>query len=433
MYYTGDEPSYLLSAHSFVHDRDFNLFNNFTNKDWTAIEFPDELKPQGLVAQKPGLIPSEHGTAFPFLISPIYALGGVSGVRFWLIGIAFASCLVCSGILDALNMSRIAGTIGGGVLALAPTWQLLASRVYPETTAALFLLLAVLLLARGHRDSSAFTPRWEAALTGLFIGLPPVLYLKYAPLSAGIGLLALAIPAIRRKPALWIGLLGAILLGLVNIGLFAEQGALGGNFGGSQFFQRSGFFYRFWYLFFDRFHGILPFEPILIFSLWAIPFYLLRVRERSSLILAGLGLALSFNLVMYGLWLSQPAWSVPGRYPAASLPLMAITSTAWLMRLDSLRPVRLVAASTLAAVSLSFYAVSFVQGTRLDLSLFFYRVHFPRFWVSWEDSGLGGVDPYNSVGYWMVGLILLTKATAYLWDLRRERRASAHLLEPATP
>jgi hypothetical protein len=66
LYYTGDEPAYMMSVLSFVQDGDFNLFNNYLQGDANLIEYPGQLHPQWshLGYRQASLIPAEHGTAF---------------------------------------------------------------------------------------------------------------------------------------------------------------------------------------------------------------------------------------------------------------------------------------------------------------------------------------------------------------------------------
>ncbi len=75
MYYpTGDEPYYLLATHSLIHDRDFNLENNFENKDYWHY-YPGELYPRHESKTKIAGLYSKHSLGVSLLILPAYALG----------------------------------------------------------------------------------------------------------------------------------------------------------------------------------------------------------------------------------------------------------------------------------------------------------------------------------------------------------------------
>jgi hypothetical protein len=74
MYPTGDEPYYLLIAHSLVHDRDIELTNNFENRDYWHY-YPGELYPRHEAkTTAPGLY-SKHAPGVSLLIVPAYVLG----------------------------------------------------------------------------------------------------------------------------------------------------------------------------------------------------------------------------------------------------------------------------------------------------------------------------------------------------------------------
>jgi len=75
MYYpTGDEPYYLLATHSLIHDCDFNLENNFENKDYWHY-YPGELYPRHESKTKIRGLYSKHSLGVSLLILPAYALG----------------------------------------------------------------------------------------------------------------------------------------------------------------------------------------------------------------------------------------------------------------------------------------------------------------------------------------------------------------------
>jgi hypothetical protein len=73
-YPTGDEPYYLLIAHSLIHDRDIELTNNYDNKDYWHY-YPGELYPRH-EAKTIGLgLYSKHAPGVSVLIAPAYILG----------------------------------------------------------------------------------------------------------------------------------------------------------------------------------------------------------------------------------------------------------------------------------------------------------------------------------------------------------------------
>ncbi|MCE5300455.1 MAG: hypothetical protein LLG37_06235 [Spirochaetia bacterium] len=76
---TGDEPAYLLRAHSIVKDKDLDLKNNFDNKDY-RIFYSKELAPQTGDIRKDGKIYSYHPFFLSFIMAPFYGTAGRLGV-----------------------------------------------------------------------------------------------------------------------------------------------------------------------------------------------------------------------------------------------------------------------------------------------------------------------------------------------------------------
>jgi hypothetical protein len=76
---TGDEPSYMLVAHSIIYDRDLDLKNNFDNRDYGRF-YDKELTPQGTDIIRGGRIFSYHPVMLSVLIAPFYFIAGRLGV-----------------------------------------------------------------------------------------------------------------------------------------------------------------------------------------------------------------------------------------------------------------------------------------------------------------------------------------------------------------
>ncbi|MEW6456766.1 MAG: hypothetical protein AB1410_08670 [Acidobacteriota bacterium] len=82
-YLSGDEPHYLIIAHSILKDFDFNLDNNYTNKDYLHYH-PIELDHHGLRGKNGGLY-SFHFAGLPILMIPVYAVSLLLKNRFWVV------------------------------------------------------------------------------------------------------------------------------------------------------------------------------------------------------------------------------------------------------------------------------------------------------------------------------------------------------------
>jgi hypothetical protein len=426
LYYTGDEPHYMMSVLSFVTDGDFNEFNNYQRGDQALIGHPN-LKPQWAMYgfAKPDLIPAEHGTVFPLMIAPAYKLGGLGGVRVFLVLLSAAGCLLTAAFVDALSGSALAGTLGLVLLALSPTWQMQASRIYPENIAGVFTMIVLLLfgrhVARPDRRMSALS----VFALGFLTAFLPVLYVKYIALGAALGITALLLPEVRKRPALYAGVSLAVVVGAVNIYLWGDEGAVGGNFGSTlpHLFAIGGFFERYWKPFLDRHHGVVPYQPYVLLVLWAGVWMLKPPENRRATVLFGTGLAALFYTAMHGVWTTGPGLSMPGRYFAAVMPVFCAAVAIWAMQLDELRRFRLAIVGCGAAVSVAFYVASIANHLPPYFVLQPYRLLFSRYWDSWELNSAQEVTGVGLVGYYIAVAVLLTKAGAYFWLHRRELRS----------
>ena len=150
---TGDEPSYLLIAHSLVADGDFNLYNNCVARDGRYFGMKKAGPHAARRDLEKRLIYSIHTPGLPLLIAPAYACG-LNGP----VAPRTAVCLFMNllGALLAVNvwlfcrdLSRLAGCASPwppllctAAVVLTPPVIFYANLVYPELPAALFILYA---------------------------------------------------------------------------------------------------------------------------------------------------------------------------------------------------------------------------------------------------------------------------------------------------
>jgi hypothetical protein len=72
----GDEPHYLLIAQSLLQDRDFDLTNNYAQRDYArSMMFEGKLQPHVVPGAQPGTSYSFHSPGIAVLLLPFYALG----------------------------------------------------------------------------------------------------------------------------------------------------------------------------------------------------------------------------------------------------------------------------------------------------------------------------------------------------------------------
>jgi hypothetical protein len=171
--FSGDEPHYLLIAHSLLKDGDFDLANNYAQRDYAGfMKFEGKIEAHVVPGARPGGRYSFHSPGVSFLLFPFYSLGawlkGKALVFFIRLGMSLWGAFFAVQVyLYALSEWRMEGTaLRLWFLAGLTTPVFFYSiHVYPEIIVA-GLSLAVFRLLR---FSPALT--WKrAAVCGLFLG-----------------------------------------------------------------------------------------------------------------------------------------------------------------------------------------------------------------------------------------------------------------------
>ncbi len=89
IYFSGDEPHYLLMDYSLLHDGDLDLADNYAQKDYRVFMLTTDTIPQvhTIPGKKPGSQYSYHSPGTAFMMFPFYAAGslfGKTGLVLWL-------------------------------------------------------------------------------------------------------------------------------------------------------------------------------------------------------------------------------------------------------------------------------------------------------------------------------------------------------------
>jgi hypothetical protein len=209
---TGDEPFYLATAQSLVSDGDLDLRDEYASLGQREFDrFWDGSVPlwRQMKPAEDGRLLAPHEPGLPLLIAPAYAVGGLDGVRrflvvVWAVGMAFAAVVVRRVLDGSASVGGGGGNRGGdrggngvgngvgngGGDGRALAWLAIgaavvvgagvpglvyASQVYPEGAAACCVAAALALLA-----SSKARP---VALALVLVALA-WLGVKYVPLAA---------------------------------------------------------------------------------------------------------------------------------------------------------------------------------------------------------------------------------------------------------
>jgi hypothetical protein len=180
----GDEPHYLLIAHSLLVDHDLKVSNNYERGDYLTY-YAGRLWPHYARPGRDGSLYSLHAPGLPVLIAPALALGGYRAVVLWIAVIGALGTLFVWKAAYALTSDVTAAWVAWAAAALTAPAVLQSTLIYPDSVAGTVLSAGVLAML----TASSLSIHSAAAL-GLGIGLLPWLHTRFAPLA---GILAVAV------------------------------------------------------------------------------------------------------------------------------------------------------------------------------------------------------------------------------------------------
>jgi hypothetical protein len=189
----GDEPHYLIIAHSLLKDGDLQINNNHVNGDYRAFWAGPPLRPDFMRRGLDGEIYSIHAPGLAVLILPFYAIAGYGGV------VAFL-CLIAA--LTALAIFDLAFDIAGARAAIITFAAVTLTvpflphgwLIFPETPAALIVAWAARWLWRGSDRIGI----GSLIACGALLGVLPWLHTKFVIFLALFG--AALLWQLRRRP-----------------------------------------------------------------------------------------------------------------------------------------------------------------------------------------------------------------------------------------
>lgn len=363
----GDEPYYLLLAHSLAKSADVDLTDDYRDRAWSAFSAVPIAPQPGDPVGANGELYSRHSAFLPLLLAPLYRLAGPFGAQLGMLALAAATAAAGLAALRVRMRERPrALAFGWALLAFSPPLLLYAGQIWVEVPAALCLALVLLALARLERRA---TESAAPPVSFLTLALPlvalPLLKLRFLALALPLGLVAAARlrGAVRLRPRLFVLAATTIAgLGLWNFWRYGHplrmyRGAdlalfdvplalhLRGDLG----------------LFFDAAYGLFALAPIWLVLLPALFLAVGDLRRGvRALPFAELAALLPY-LLLVGMrreWYG--GWSPPFRYAVVLLPALAIVAASAVARGPLPRPLRVVGA-TLATLTAALALVYLVH------------------------------------------------------------------------
>lgn len=331
---TGDEPFYLMTAYSMLHDHDIDETNNFAQRDWLRFypSYPLPRDWQGWPNISPDLPPhasktfrtglySKHGLGNPVLILIPFALRGRTGV-------VLLYNVMAAGV--AANIFLLARGVAARHRALILTAILMASvplatyafLIFPEMPAALMLIYAV------RRLLAPVNAPWQWALVGFCVGYLPWLHARFVPVVTGLALL-FAWRHLRTawRPAMFGIASAALLLAAYEFyslafyhypvpnrqdhaGFSSLLGTLNGFFGSLL----------------DAQWGLFIVAPVYVLAAAALVLYT-RAQPANGIALFLVLVPYAVIISAYIVWWGE--WGPAARYWTAALPLLALPLAWW--------------------------------------------------------------------------------------------------------
>ena len=355
----GDEPHYLLQAHSLWYDHDLEMQNNYANLDYTEFFDGGVLDIGAYLYEYNGRTIRHHfALGMPLLLTPAYAIGGRIGVQLLL------------ALLTATGMSWLFLTVRQfipspvafvTVLLCALTYPIViySHQIYPETIIMVLMTLVLTLTL----PALALHQRRNALVVGTVVGMMPHFQNKFILLS----LLLYSLFLWRTRPYLRLTLRWSLppilLLAIAHLAwAYIIYGELGWSALVSPGYARlidtridDGILG----LWFDQEVGLFFFAPLYLLALPG-AWILARRPDMRGAILWLIAIYASFHL-LGGAYYDWPAGLSPApRYLVPVLPILVIFvsgALAW-----SLRHRQLLQPILLILITVYFtYLILFVQ------------------------------------------------------------------------
>jgi hypothetical protein len=172
---TGDEPHYLIRAHSLVHDGDLSLTNNYKNKDFREFYAGPTLNPQGVTNVEQKYVEkgySSAGAGLPVFVAPGYLMAKKTGAVFTMVMLAVLVVYLTWLRTKKLTNNRKLAYLAAAALVICYFFNGLVGILYPDMLIAAIILSALILVGE------YYTQQKYRVLLGLLLGLLVIIHFK---------------------------------------------------------------------------------------------------------------------------------------------------------------------------------------------------------------------------------------------------------------
>lgn len=360
----GDEPHIVMTTISLLKGR-INVVPSYVNQDYRVFGYPAlhwQVEQEEAVK---GYVPPEHGFTFPAIIAAAYAIGGIAGIKIFVLVISALSLPLLFSNCRDVGLSPSCAALTCVALVCAAPWEFHAALVLPETMAGTMTMGIVWSYLRFRETEQ----RGYAFAVGVLTVLLPVLYAKYAAIGFASAVLLTdgklrwnwatyaAAPILILYAVLWLSVYGASTTGTgAHLADFALARIPNGI----------------WRSFVDRDAGEWAWAPITFMAVAGF----LRWNRQVALIQGYLVSVVVLYASLYGAGWFGPGELQPGRYLVAALPALVMLAAMGLLHGGALRLLRLAAFSTFTLASAIILGIT-AGKWRPELP-HFYAAVFPR-------------------------------------------------------
>ena len=317
----GDEPHYLVIAHSLMTDGDLQIENNHVERDYQAFWAGPPLRPDYMKRGLNGQIYSIHAPGLAALLLPVYAAAGYGGVVAFLCLIAALTALAVFDLAYAVAGAR-AGLMAFAAVALTVPFMPHAWLIYPEIPAALIVAWASCWIWRGSDGAGI----GRLVVRGAILALLPWLHTKFIIFLAVFGSAMLF--QLRRRPRAAAAFAAPVAASLASwlayfyviYGTFNPEAPYGDY---TRIFVLMRNVPRgLLGLLFDQKFGLLVYAPVYLFAAGG-TWLMLRRREwrwLGGILLAAVAIHVGSTTRLYMWWAGN---SAPARFLVPILPCLA--------------------------------------------------------------------------------------------------------------
>ena len=313
----GDEPHYLMVAHSLLADGDLQIENNHEARHyepfWSAV-LPPHFLQRGLNQ----VIYSVHAPGLPVLLLPFYAVAGHWGAMVFIVLLSSLVAVAVFRLAERLTNRRVAWVTWVAVVLTIPfapqSWL-----IFPEMPAALVMAWVAAWLF-GPLPARAGTWIWRGAV----IAFLPWLHMKYSFLLVGatvcllIRLWPRVVDAARLLAPMAVS--GLLWFGSFYVMYGTPNPTVAYGYGGGAGLELSNIPRGILGLLFDQEFGLLLYSPVYVLAV-AGAWVMLKRPEMRWPMLGLVATAVGFVLTVVPYYMWWGGWSVPARFLLPVLPL----------------------------------------------------------------------------------------------------------------